>query len=122
MTKSASISSASITFLNFVSTIFIKIITFILNVQNHSQKSQQFMPAPQLDDFQFPRLSPQGATGPSVNVNRPQVTAAQSNRDLFTPTELMAIFKEMMFKMQSATSKLEQIHALSDIVMKYVGR
>jgi hypothetical protein len=90
-------------------------------VQNHSQKSQQFMPAPQLDDFQFPRLSPQGATGPSVYANRPQVTAAQSNRDLFTPTELMAIFKEMIFKMQSAKSKIDQINVLSDIVLKYVA-
>jgi hypothetical protein len=89
-------------------------------VQNHPQKSQQFMPAPQLNDFHFPRLSPQEATGPSVNVNRPQVTAALSNRDLFTPTELMAIFKEMMFQMQSAKSKLDQINVLSNIVLKYV--
>jgi hypothetical protein len=90
-------------------------------IQNHPQESKQFKPAPQLNNFQFPRLSPQGATGPSVNFNRPQVTAAHSNRDLFTPTELMAIFKEMMFKMQKAASKLDQINVLSEIVLKYVA-
>jgi hypothetical protein len=89
--------------------------------QNHSQKSQKFMPAPQLNDFQFPRLSPQGASGPSVHANRPQVTAAQSNHELFTPTELMVIFKEMIFKMQSAKSKIDQINVLSEIVLKYVA-
>lgn len=91
-------------------------------VQNHFPKSHQFMPAPQLNDFQFPRLSPQSATRPSVSNNRSQVSDAHSNLELFTPTEMMAIFKEMISKMQGAKSKFEQINVMGEIVIKYIAR
>jgi hypothetical protein len=95
-----------------------------MKTQNHPPTLQQFMPAPQLNDFQFPRLSPQAATVPPVSNNRPQVTAAQSNQsnqELFTTSECMAIFKEMMSKMQRAKSKMDQISVMTEIVLKYLA-
>lgn len=91
-----------------------------MRTQNQSSKSNQFMPAPQLNDFNYPRLNAQTATAPPVGFNRPQFAAA-SNQELFTPTEMIAIFKEMISKMQGATSKIEQLNVLSEIVIKYVS-
>lgn len=81
-------------------------------------------PAPQLDNHNFPGFSPfQQNQTPKPAINQsPQYSDALRDKDLFNTTELMNIFTEMMTKMQSASSKLQQIQVLGEIVIKYCSR
>lgn len=85
--------------------------------KNSTRSSNHFEPAPQLNDFQFPRLR---AENP---IQQPRVQQPEySNNDLFSAPELMNIFKELFTKMQRANSKMEQITVLGELVIKYASR
>lgn len=82
-----------------------------VKTQNVPQNS--FRPAPELNDFNFPHL----------NSNSQHHEPKQStNSSLFSTSELMQIFTELMTKMQSASTKLQQIQVLGEIVIKYASR
>jgi hypothetical protein len=76
---------------------------------------QAFVAAPQLENFVLPSLNPR------TRANRiPQnVNQATIDNDLFTPNQLMVIFKELMAAISRATTKSEQISALGEIAIKY---
>lgn len=95
---------------------------FKLQNQKHPSKLvTQFKPAPQLNDFNYPRLNPsQRIQNYSIQSNVSQ--GLNQNEELFSPGELMEIFKEMVSRMQGATSKLEQLTIISDMIVKYVTR
>lgn len=90
------------------------------NTQHKAPATQNiFQPAPQLDNFNFPRIRPQKI---QQNPQHSNQLIQNSPGDLFGPAELMEIFKEMMEKMQAASSKLQQISVLGEIVIKYASR
>lgn len=86
--------------------------------KNQRNVTNQFKPAPELNDFTFPFLHPNKASP------RNQATTMMNSQqnDLFTTSELMQIFTELMTKMQSASTKLQQIQVLGEIVIKYATR
>lgn len=80
--------------------------------------SNHFKPAPELNDFNYPQLNSSSAPhNPGISKN----FSSQDN-NLFTAPQLMEIFTELMIKMQSASTKLQQIQALGEIVIKYAYR
>lgn len=87
-------------------------------VQRKSQTN--FQPILQFNDQNFPTMTshPPNLAHPARN-QRPQFSDTLRSNDLFSPTELMNIFTEMMTKMQAASSKLQQISVLGEIVIKY---
>lgn len=87
-----------------------------LQRKNNTQRT--FQPAPQLNDFTFPRLNPtQNLEGFSARP-RNDFTAPTSN-DMFTGNELASIFNEMCDKMQRASNKMQAIQVLGNIIIKY---
>lgn len=80
--------------------------------------SKSFRPAPELNSFNFPALSPNQPHSPQTN----PLNYQPSGNNLFTTAQLMEIFSELMTKMQSASTKLQQIQALGEIVIKYASR
>jgi hypothetical protein len=88
--------------------------------QRRPRLSNEFVNAPQLENFVLPSLDPRTrASHMPQHQNAPW--AANSN-DLFTPEELMPIFQEMMGALSRAQSKMEQITVLGQIVIKYSNR
>lgn len=88
---------------------------FRSKTQRVRNPQRSFVPAPQLNDFHFPRLNaPQ-------NVQRPASRREQQNivNDRFSAAELTKIFNEMMVKMQATSTKMQAIQVLGEIVIKY---
>jgi hypothetical protein len=105
-----------------------KRIEFIERQQNYRNRTQrrntnppQFRPAPQLASFNFPAINGNNNNNAawSNSSNRTLQDPTTTNAQLFSPSELMEIFKEMMTAMSQAKSKLDQITALGQIVIKY---
>lgn len=96
---------------------------FRSNTQRRQRPVQhRFEPAPQLDDFNFPQLNPRARAErfhqqPSVNV----INGNVGENDLFSPTQLMTIFRELTAAIAGATTKSEQLFALGEIAIKYIG-
>jgi hypothetical protein len=85
---------------------------------------------PQFDDSNFPRLNTTGNTSKFAqdtstgaipkNNNIPSMRdILVASNDLFSPREMMEIFKEMWSKMQGAKTKLDQINIIGELVVKY---
>lgn len=90
--------------------------------RNQRQARQQqinhgFVNAPQLENFNFPPLDPRARAESLPQTQIPQRPSL--NNELFTPTELMSIFKELMAAISQARTKTEQISALGEIAIKY---
>lgn len=79
---------------------------------------QTFVEAPQLNDFNFPRVDPRQRA--ERFPQNPQ--GGPINNDLFTSAELMPIFRELMTALSQARNKMEQISVLGEIAIKYCCR
>ncbi len=102
--------------------------------QNRIQRRQQhtanrqFIDAPQLNDFNFPRLNPRDRAEYREQHQTPANQFQQQNQwqqnhndDLFTPNELKDIFVEICTRVSRASNKMEQLSILFDISTKYIG-
>lgn len=84
---------------------------------NNTRKS--FQPAPQLNDFNFPRLRPTQNMQSFSTRPLPDFNTTQNANNLFNGDELMSIFNEMCEKMQHASNKIQQIQVLGNIIIKH---
>lgn len=85
--------------------------------RRQQQSTSAFVHAPQLENFNFPSINPRArANQAEQNQSRRPI---MSDDELFSPTELMSIFKELMAAISQARSKTEQISALGEIAIKY---
>jgi hypothetical protein len=91
------------------------------NTQRRQRPAQhQFIDAPQLADFNFPRIDPRvRANVIPMGQPRPQLAQQTGAGELFSPDELSAIFDEMVDVSSNATSKQDQLKMLYKIVQKY---
>lgn len=90
--------------------------------QRRPRPTNAFVHAPQLDNFNFPALDPRARANnhEQIPLNRPTAAdATMNNNDLFTASEIMSIFEELMSAINQATTKMEQITALGRIAIKY---
>lgn len=78
---------------------------------NHEQKERRFI------HTSFPRKSFSSTLRGQAN-NQPVLR--QENSNLFSPEELMIIFKDIIMNLQGCTSKMEQILKLGEIATKYL--
>jgi hypothetical protein len=89
--------------------------------------SMRFAPAPELNDFNFPTLTPVPSQRPSQPIAFVQSTPSQSlplpqqqqSEELFSADELLSIFCEMTDQIAKATSKTQQIQILMKIALKH---
>lgn len=67
------------------------------------------------------QLTHQGATFSSIvqEGHQPNIRSIQQ-QDLFSPSELMNIWKEMVTNLHGCTTKIEQLLKLGEITMKYL--
>lgn len=90
--------------------------------QRHTRRNAHshgsFVNAPQLDNFNFPPLDPRARANrlPQPPLFRPIVPS----NDLFSPSEMMTIFTELVTAISQCRNKMEQISALAEIVNKYI--
>lgn len=106
-----------------------KRLEFIKRQQNYRNRTQQrsaqakpqhkFQPAPQLDNFNLPSMANDNPRTAWSSTSSNQTPQNPTNANLFSPAELMQIFKELMTAMAQAKSKIDQISALGEIVIKY---
>jgi hypothetical protein len=85
-----------------------------------------FMPAPELNDFHFPRLAHNSKQIPNLEPTRrptrPTNQSVESNpqdTSLFSRNELLSIFIEMTNQLAQAKSKTQQVQILMDIALKH---
>lgn len=52
--------------------------------------------------------------------NLPGNNTFSQSKDLFTPKELMSIYKELIYNIQRCRTKFEQLETLGELVMKYL--
>lgn len=86
------------------------------------QRNHQFVNAPQLENFTyFQNKAQQGWSNQAQPQTQPKAQQSENNDngELFSPEELTQIMMELMTLMKQAKSKLDQISALSQIVIKY---
>lgn len=103
-----------------VRTAFIKKQEVFRNRLKHHNKQRfnHFQPAPQLENFNFPSLTAQ-TNVPAWSNSSTNSTVIPPNNNLFSTSELMEIFNELMNALGKATSKTQQIAALGEVVIKY---
>lgn len=99
------------------------------NQNQHQPQQFHFIDAPQLRDFPgLPGMTQQSTNQkphPQQQRQQPQQHQQRQqqqnnhNGELFSPAELTTIMMELMRSMKQATSKEQQIVALSEIVIKY---
>lgn len=92
--------------------------------QQQHLMQRRFTPAQQLENFNFPGINESNVQNGVAwgNGNLPNLTSQphpQSTNGCFNPSELLAIFKELMTTLRQATTPESQIYALGEIVIKY---
>jgi hypothetical protein len=85
--------------------------------QQPYQRQQHFIPAPQLNDFNFPPLHNTPRPGPTPIPQQQQQT--NQDNDLFTPLEIFEIYKELSFAIRNAKTKHAQLDALMNVFFKF---
>lgn len=85
---------------------------------------QNFQQTPAYNKINYPPLSPHQAMPNSSQTTNDQIRMSDvlQNNSLFTSTELLTIFQEMMTKMQAASTKIQQISVLGEMVIKYCSK
>ncbi|KAG5674522.1 hypothetical protein PVAND_004484 [Polypedilum vanderplanki] len=87
-----------------------------------------FIPAPQLNDFNFPRLShntkQKDVPEPTKWQNKSTIPTEESdphngNGNLFSRSQLLSIFMEMTSQLSQAKTKSQQVQILMDIALKH---
>jgi hypothetical protein len=94
------------------------------HTQRQQPQTRAFVNAPQLAAFNFPALNPRARAERFEQANQPQNSNqwTRHENELFSPTQLMSIFKELMAAISQARTKMEQISALGEIAIKYCNR
>jgi hypothetical protein len=80
----------------------------------------QFRNAPELNDFNPALNNPNSSWTNTANLRQQPGTSKSMQKNLFTPTECMSIFNELITNLSNCTTKFDQLRVLDMTTSKMI--